>query len=390
MGDAEPRLSIKLHGSIAAIGEAAWDACAGDDNPFVSWRFLNALEESGSVSARTGWAPQHLTVEDDTGQVIGCAPMYLKGHSQGEYVFDHGWAQAFEQAGGRYYPKLLIAVPFSPVPGPRLLTHRDLRREDVLPLVITGATEAAKQLKVSSLHINFPPEDEWTFLGEHGFLQRTGEQFHWANDGYKTFDDFLAALSSRKRKAIRKEREGAVENGIALHVFTGDAIAEEHWDAFFAFYLDTGSRKWGRPYLNRKFFSLLGQAMAEQVVLVFAYRGRTPIAGALNLVGPNCLYGRYWGCTEYHPALHFEVCYYQAIDYAIAHKLARVEAGAQGPHKLARGYLPARTYSAHYLADPALRRAVEQYLVKERAYVETEMRELGEHSPFRQMQDEQD
>lgn len=387
MGDAEPRISIKLHGSVAAIGKDAWDACAGTDNPFLTWRFLNALEESGSVSARTGWAPQHLTVEDDDGRVIGCAPMYLKGHSQGEYVFDHGWAQAFEQAGGRYYPKLLIAVPFSPVPGPRLLTHRDLRRDDVLPLLMAGATEAAKQLKVSSLHVNFPTEDEWALLGEHGFLQRTGEQFHWANDSYKTFDDFLGALSSRKRKAIRKEREGAVENGISMHVFTGDEITDEHWDAFFAFYLDTGSRKWGRPYLNRPFFTLLGAAMADRIALVMAEREGRWIAGALNMIGADTLYGRYWGCLEEHRFLHFETCYYQAIDFAIAHGLARVEAGAQGTHKLARGYLPVHTFSAHWIRDPGFRRAVEQFLVRERAAVDQEIEALDEYSPFRREQD---
>lgn len=381
----------RVTGGIADIDEAAWDACAGQAsasaNPFLRHRFLRALEDSGCVSPRAGWTPHHVVLEEPSGALIAAAPAYQKTHSQGEYIFDHGWAEAYETAGGRYYPKLLVAVPFTPVPGPRLMASSDAARGALLNALV-AETNA---LGASSLHVNFCRDDEWTFLGAQKLAQRTGEQFHWHNRGYDSFDAFVADLASRKRKAVRKEREAAAGGGkITFRTLQGADILEEHWDAFFAFYMDTGSRKWGRPYLNRKFFSLLGQAMAEQVVLVLAYRGSTPIAGAFNLVGPDCLYGRYWGCTEYHPALHFEVCYYQAIDYAIAHKLARVEAGAQGPHKLARGYLPARTYSAHYLADPALRRAVEQYLVKERAYVETEMRELGEHSPFRQMQDEQD
>lgn len=381
----------RVAAQIADIDETAWDTRAdqasASANPFLRHRFLRALEESGCVAPRTGWTPHHVVIEDSAGALLAAAPTYQKTHSQGEYIFDHGWAEAYETAGGRYYPKLLVGVPFSPVPGPRLLAASDAARGLLLDALVaeTGAIGA------SSLHVNFCREDEWTFLGEKKLAQRTGEQFHWHNRGYDSFEAFLGDLASRKRKAVRKERAVAAAGGaITFRTLQGADIEERHWDAFFAFYLDTGSRKWGRPYLNRRFFSLLGEAMADQVVLILAYRGTTPIAGALNLAGPDCLYGRYWGCTEYHPALHFEVCYYQAIDYAIAHKLGRVEAGAQGPHKLARGYLPARTYSAHYLADPALRRAVEQYLVKERAYVESEMRELDEHSPFRQSQDEQD
>ena len=385
----------RVVGRIAAVDESAWDACArqasATANPFLRHRFLRTLEESGCVAARTGWTPHHVVIEDASGRLIGAAPAYQKTHSQGEYVFDHGWAEAYEQAGGHYYPKLLVAVPFTPVPGPRLLTHPDQDAGAVRAALLQALVAETERLSLSSLHINFCTEDEWAFLGECKLSLRTGEQFHWHNRGYDSFDAFLADLASRKRKAVRKEREAAAAGGrITFEVLQGAAPTEAHWDAFFAFYTDTGNRKWGRPYLNRKFFSLLGQSMADAIVLVLAMRDGEPIAGALNLRGPDCLYGRYWGCTEYHPALHFEVCYYQAIDYAIAHGLARVEAGAQGPHKLARGYLPSRTFSGHWIADPALRRAVDAYLVKERAYVDAEMKELGGHSPFRQVEDEQD
>ena len=384
MGDIEqPSVTIKVVGSMSAIDSHDWDACAGPENPFVRHAFLDALEESGSATAKTGWAPYHLVIEGHDGRLVGAAPMYVKSHSQGEYIFDHAWAHAYEQAGGRYYPKLLIAVPFTPATGPRLLVRPDQDRPQVETNLLAGALEAARQAKVSSVNINFPTEGEWRRLGDAGFLRRTGEQFHWLNEGYETFDDFLAALSSRKRKAIRRERRGATESGIDIETITGGDITEEHWDAFFRFYLDTGSRKWGRPYLTREFFSLIGETMPESVVLILARRDGVYVAGALNLVGSDALFGRYWGCAEDHPFLHFEVCYYRAIDYAIEHGLARVEAGAQGPHKLSRGYLPTHTYSAHWIRDKGFRDAVADYLERERSQVDHEINVLDTYSPFK-------
>lgn len=381
-------VTLRVHGAIAEIDPADWDACAGADNPFLTHTFLEALEASGCVRLETGWAPRHLALEDDEGNLIACAPAYLKGHSQGEYVFDHGWAQAYERAGGRYYPKLQICVPFTPVPGPRFLVRPGIAPEAGIGGLIAGATEYARREEVSSVHATFCTEAEWTCAGAAGLLQRTGEQFHFENRGYASFDDFLADLNSRKRKDLRKEREAAIENGIAIDVLSGREIEERHWDAMFRFYMDTGSRKWGRPYLNRRFFSLLGERMADRVVLILARRDGRYIAGALNLKGADTLYGRYWGCTEEHRFLHFELCYYQAIDYAIAHGLARVEAGAQGPHKLARGYLPKTTYSVHWVRDAGFRRAVENFLTQERTQVAREIEYLEEHhSPFRHEQD---
>ncbi|MSO65140.1 MAG: N-acetyltransferase [Alphaproteobacteria bacterium] len=384
MGDASyPGAKVKVHGDITAIAAKEWDACAGLDHPFVGYHFLSALEESGSATARTGWQPYHLTVENASGRLIGCAPMYVKGHSQGEYVFDHSWAHAFEQAGGSYYPKLLVAVPFTPATGPRFLVRPGEPHDAVVELLMEGAIEATRQLKLSSLHVNFLPEDDWRRLGQNGFLQRTGEQFHWFNRNYGIFDDFLNDLASRKRKNIRKERREALADGITIDVLAGAAITEAHWDAFFAFYMDTGSRKWGRPYLNRAFFSLVGERLGDRVILMMARRGRDYVAGSINFLGADTLYGRYWGCLEEHRFLHFEVCYYQAIELAIALKLARVEAGAQGPHKLARGYLPVHTYSAHWIRDAGFRRAVGSYLARERAAVDHEIKELDAFTPFR-------
>ncbi len=369
---------------IAAIDEAAWDACAGGDNPFISHRFLRCVEESGCVGGRSGWLPHHLVLEDANG-LLAAAPAYRKDHSFGEYIFDHGWAEAYERAGGSYYPKLLVAAPFSPVPGPRLLVRPGEDVEPARSALLDALIAETKRLGWSSLHVNFSSAEESALMGAHGLLERTGEQFHWHNRGYASFDAFLADLASRKRKAVRKEREQALAGGaIAIETLQGTAIKQTHWDAFFAFYTDTDGRKWGRPYLNRGFFRLLGERMADDVVLVMAFRGGEPIAGALNLRGRDCLFGRYWGCIESHRSLHFEVCYYRAIDYAIAHGLPRVEAGAQGPHKLARGYLPVRTYSAHWIGDPGFRRAVETYLETERAHVEDEIAELAGHSPFHQ------
>ena len=377
---------VKAVGAISEVDPGSWDACAGTANPFVSHAFLAALEESGATAAATGWAPYHLIVEDGAGALAGAAPMYLKGHSYGEYVFDHAWAAAYERANGRYYPKLLIAAPFTPVSGPRLMVAPGADAEATERALLGGALEVARRLEVSSLHVNFPDEGLWRRLGEAGFLLRTGEQFHWRNRGYADFDDFLADLSARKRKAIRKERREALGSGITIEAITGADLDESHWDAFFEFYMDTGERKWGQPYLNRRFFSLLGERMADRVVLFLAMRGGRIIAGALNLMGSDCLFGRYWGCAEQHKFLHFETCYYQAIDFAIAHGLERVEAGAQGPHKLQRAYLPVRTYSAHWIRDAGFREAVANYLEHEREEVDLEIEWLESHGPFRKTQ----
>jgi predicted N-acyltransferase len=377
---------------MADIASDAWDACANPEpaafNPFIAHCFLKALEDAGTVGGRSGWTPRHLVLKDGRGEIAACAPCYLKSHSQGEYVFDHSWADAYARAGGRYYPKLQIAVPFTPVPGRRLLVRPGPASAENENLLATAAIELARQSSLSGLHVTFLTEGEWERLGERGFLKRTDQQFHWHNAGYTSFDDFLASLASRKRKAVRKEREQALCGGLEAEWVQGSQITEAHWDAFFAFYMDTGSRKWGRPYLNRKFFSLLGEAMSERCLLVMVKRGARAIAGSLHLIGGDCLYGRYWGAIEHHPFLHFEVCYYQAIEFAIRHKLARVEAGAQGEHKLARGYLPTTTYSAHFIADPSLRRAIAEYLVRERAYVEAAGAELAEFAPFRKAPDQ--
>jgi uncharacterized protein len=382
MPDGSAAFTIRVIDRIAEIPASSWDACAGPDNPFLSHAFLDALEASGSATARTGWLPQHLALEDEGGGLIGVAPLYLKGHSYGEYVFDHGWADAYQRAGGEYYPKLQCAVPFTPVTGPRLLVRPDAGAA-VADALISGMVELARRHKVSSLHVTFPTEGEWERFAAAGFLQRTGQQFHWENAGYAGFDDFLAALSSRKRKTIRKEREAALAGGIEIHTLTGGAIVKRHWDAFFRFYTSTSDRKWGSPYLTREFFDLIGASMAESIVLVMAERNGRLIAGALNLRGGDTLYGRNWGCAGDFPFLHFEACYYRAIDFAIANRLKRVEAGAQGQHKIQRGYLPSPTYSAHWIRDPGFRRAVADFLARERRAVAHEMDALAELSPFR-------
>ncbi len=380
--------AVRVHETVAEIGREAWDTCndASDygGNPFTSFDFLHALEESGCVSAPNGWAPQHLSVQDDAGRTMGVMPLYLKSHSQGEYVFDHAWANAYMQAGGRYYPKLQCAVPFSPVTGPRLIVREDATdRDAVRRTLIAGALTLTDRLGASSLHVTFPREDDWRALGAAGLLQRQDQQYHWANAGYATFDDFLAALSSNRRKTIRRERRDA-QAGLEIVALTGADLHEEHWDAFFAFYMDTGSRKYGRPYLNRRFFNLLGERMAGRVLLIMARRDGRWIAGALNLIGGVTLYGRNWGALVDVPFLHFELCYYQAIEHAIRLGLKRVEAGAQGEHKIARGYLPSPVYSAHWIADAALRTPVARYLEQERAAVQGEMDYLAaEYSPFR-------
>ena len=352
-------------------------------NPFISHEFLCALETSNSVGGRTGWLPRHMVAETAEGKIVGTAPCYIKSHSRGEYVFDHGWAEAFERAGGDYYPKLQVAVPFTPASGPRLLVGPGPSGDAVRRTLAEGLVSITEQNGLSSAHVTFLPEDEWRFLGERGFLQRTDQQFHWDNAGYATFEDFLAVLTSRKRKAIRRERKDALAPSIEVHWLTGSDLTEAIWDAFFAFYMDTGSRKWGSPYLTRSFFSLVGQTMRDSIVLMMAKRAGRWIAGAINFTGGGIIYGRNWGAIERHPFLHFELCYYQAIDYAIANKLKRVEAGAQGEHKLTRGYLPTKTYSAHYIANPALRQAVADYLSREQAYVEAAQEELAAAAPFR-------
>jgi predicted N-acyltransferase len=371
-------LTARIADGVASIAAEQWDACAGSTNPFVSHAFLSILERSRSATAETGWQPLPVIVDSADGRPGAVAPAYAKSHSQGEYVFDHGWADAWERAGGDYYPKLQIAVPFTPVPGPRLL----VREPALAPGLIAALEAVVDQNRMSSGHVTFVAEDQLPWFEAAGWLIRRGNQFHWQNQGYASFDDFLAALASRKRKAIRKERAQAVE-GLTIRHLSGSDLREAHWDAFWAFYQDTGSRKWGHPYLTRPFFSLLGETMADKVLLILAERGGRPIAGALNLIGADALYGRYWGCLDEVPFLHFELCYYQAIDAAITRGLARVEAGAQGEHKLARGYVPVPTWSAHYIPNPGFRRAVADYLERERRSVEHDQEFLAELAPFR-------
>ena len=373
--------TLRVIDKLADVAPAAWDACAGD-HPFVAHAFLQALEESGSATAETGWLPHHLLLEDSGGKLIGAAPLYVKSHSYGEYVFDHDWADAYERAGGRYYPKLLVAVPFTPVPGPRLLLRPEAG-SDAKRLLIAGLLEVAKRTEVSSLHVTFPTSAECDALVGAGFLRRVGRQFHWENQGYRSFDDFLGALTARKRKQIKRERRDA-NAAVHIELLSGADLKAHHWDAFFRFYTSTSDRKWGAPYLTREFFDLLGQRMADRVLLVMAKDGSHYVAGALNLIGPDTLYGRNWGCIGDFPFLHFEACYYRAIDFAIARGLKRVEAGAQGPHKIQRGYLPQPTYSAHWIRDPSFRRAVADFLRRETVSVENEMEELEQGlSPFK-------
>ena len=379
-------ITLEAVSSVRQVAAEDWDACAnpqgGVTNPFLSHAFFAALEDSGSATARTGWLARHLIARSGE-RILGIAPCYLKNHSQGEYVFDHNWADAFMRAGGAYYPKLQVSVPFTPVTGPRLLVRADADQERTREALIAGMIGLCNQLEVSSVHVTFATEGEWEMLAEHGFLQRTDQQYHWTNESYASFDDFLATLASRHRKAIKRERRDALANGIGIHVLSGADITEDAWDAFYEFYMETGSRKWGRPYLNRAFYTQIAETMADDIVLIMAKREGRWIAGAINFKGSDTLYGRHWGAIEHHPFLHFEICYYQAIDYAIRHKLKYVEAGAQGEHKLARGYLPQLTRSAHYIADPSLRRAVRDYLAHERDYVAEIGRELTEAGPFR-------
>jgi len=414
-------ITLRVAKALADIERAAWDACANpqawsadrsvdnlggeiqgesqdgagasaaaagpapetDYNPFISHDFLSALERSGSARSRTGWQPMHLVAQAADGEVIGVVPCYAKSHSQGEYVFDHGWAEAYERAGGSYYPKLQVSVPFTPATGRRLLVRPGPRAVAVRGALADGLAAVCRRADASSVHVTFATKPEWELLGTHDYLLRTHRQFHWENAGYESFEAFLAALSSRKRKTIRRERADALAPGISIHWLSGSDLTESVWDTFFEFYMETGSRKWGHPYLTRAFYSMVGETMRERIVLVMSKRNGRWIAGAINFIGSSTLFGRHWGAVEHHPFLHFEVCYYQAIEYAIAHKLARVEAGAQGQHKIARGYLPTPTYSAHYIVDPALRRAVANFLEHERAAVAEEIEEFAEAAPFR-------
>ncbi|MDP4594678.1 MAG: GNAT family N-acetyltransferase [Beijerinckiaceae bacterium] len=402
-----PRLSLRVIRSLRDVSAADWNACANppylDDagkvvadagkklpfgqkerfNPFVSHAFLSSLEDSGSATGKTGWGPAHLLVEDENGLLLGCAPAYLKSHSMGEYVFDHAWADAYERAGGRYYPKLLTAVPFTPVQGRRLLAAPGPKADSVKKALAAGLKALAEKSGCTSIHVNFGIDSDNALLQEAGFLQRTNKQFHFFNRKYATFDDFLGALSSRKRKTINRERRDALANDIIIEWVTGTSISEKHWDAFYNFYMDTGARKWGRPYLTRAFYSMIGERMADRILLVMAKRAGKYIAGAINFIGDDALYGRNWGCMEDHPFLHFEVCYYQAMQFAIERKLSRVEAGAQGEHKLLRGYEPVTTHSAHYFADPGLGRAVDGFLEEERRSIAEAIATYGEYVPFR-------
>jgi predicted N-acyltransferase len=392
---ASKEITLKVVNAIGEVDAAAWDACANpqpiqssdaapkpDYNPFISHDFLSSLELSGSVRNRAGWQPMHLVAEEGS-TIVGVVPCYAKSHSQGEYVFDHGWADAYERAGGDYYPKLQVAVPFTPAQGRRLLARPGEHADAVRNALADSLADICKRSNASSVHVTFLTEDEWRMLGARNYLQRTHRQFHWTNDGYDSFDGFLAALSSRKRKTIRREREGALSDGITVDWLTGADLTESVWDKFFEFYMDTGSRKWGRPYLTRSFYSIVGAKMRDKILLVMAKRNGRYIAGAINFIGSDTLFGRHWGCLEHHAFLHFEVCYYQAMQFAIDRKLLRVEAGAGGSHKVTRGYMPTTTYSAHYIADARLRRAIEDFLSHERAHVQAEIEEYAEAAPFR-------
>jgi predicted N-acyltransferase len=380
--DGDQQLTVETVAAIDAVDAAAWDACAGGVNPFVGHTFLAALETSRSVGGRSGWQPMHVVARVGE-RVVGVVPMYAKAHSYGEYVFDHGWAQAYERAGGRYYPKLQVAVPFTPVPGPRLLVRPDAP-DGTREALVAALAEIARRRRVSSLHVTFCTEEDKAAFAEAGWLIRQGFQFHWDNAGYQSFDAFLDRLSHGRRKAIRRERRAVAEQGIALEVVSGADLTRRHWDTFFDFYIATSERKWGDPYLTREFFDVLGSTMGERVALVLASREGKWIGGALNLIGADALYGRNWGCRGDYPFLHFEACYYQAIDFAIARGLARVEAGAQGEHKLGRGYLPRATWSAHFIPDANFRAAVEDFLRRETHAIRHEMTALMADSPFKQ------
>jgi len=376
-------VAVHVHSSVGEINAEDWDACVEGGGPFLSHAFLLALEESGSAVPKRGWLPQHLTVLDGDERPIGVAPLYLKMHSYGEYVFDFSWANAYTGGARSYYPKLQCCVPFTPVTGPRLLVRAGEDEEKVRGVLCSAMMAVAKQHEVSSLHITFPTEAEWKLAKRVGMRLRRGIQYHWHNRGYDCFEAFLGALTTRKRKAIKRERRGARDCGVELRVLSGDALQTEHWDAFYRFYRNTIDRKWARPYLTREFFAMIGEVMPEKVVLMLGFDGDEPVAGALNFTDEEAIYGRYWGAAREHRFLHFEACYYRAIELAIERGLKRVEAGAQGEHKIQRGYLPAYTYSAHWLADPDFDAAIIDFLKREAAAVEAEYDYLLEHSPYK-------
>ncbi len=384
MPDGREPIMVQVIDRISDIAAAHWDACAGARSPFVSHAFLSALEDSGSATRETGWLPQHLVIPDPNGGILGAAPLYLKNHSYGEYIFDWGWANAYERAGGSYYPKLQCCVPFTPATGPRLLVRPDADRDLVTGALIGALKELSRENDIVTLHVTFAERDEWTRLGEAGFLTRTAVQYHWSNPGYQSFNDFLGSLTSRKRKMIRKERKRIQDSGVKIAHLIGRDILPYHWDIFYQFYLAMIDKKWAQAYLTREFFHLLGERLRDHVLLVVAEDGGKMVAGALNLIGDDALYGRYWGCGHDYRFLHFEACYYQAMDFAIASSLSRVEAGAQGEHKIQRGYLPCRVYSAHWIRDPGFRSAIEDFLRRETHGVDHEIRALGELSPFRE------
>jgi predicted N-acyltransferase len=387
-------LTVRTVSSLGEIAPEAWDACANPRgltaeggagerfNPFVAHAFLRALEQSGSVGGRSGWTPAHVLVEDARSRLVAAAPTYIKTHSQGEYVFDHAWADAYQRAGGQYYPKLQIAAPFTPATGRRLLVSADAP-DGAAQALVAGWRALREAAEASSIHVTFCDKSDAETLQRAGFVLRTGEQFHFVNEGYRDFDEFLASLASRKRKAIKRERRDALGDEFEVDLLTGGDIKPEHWDAFFAFYMDTGSRKWGRPYLTRAFFDRIGATFADRVLLVMARQGRRYVAGAINFLGDDALYGRNWGAIVERPFLHFEICYYQAIEFAIRRGIGRVEAGAQGEHKLSRGYRPVTTYSAHEFADVRMQRAIADYLARERPAVAEAIEEYAERLPFR-------
>ncbi len=382
--DKTEQLQISIHGSIEDIGKEAWDYCAGPDNPFISYDFLHALEETDCVSADTGWMPQHIKLTDSMGNICGVAPLYVKNHSHGEYVFDWGWADAYERAGGQYYPKLLSAVPFTPVSGKRLLVPDGPDAIKYKQALASGMIQLADKYKIVSIHINFLPEEDAVILQEIGYLLRNDMQFHWKNEEYESFAHFLQQLTSRKRRSIRKERKKLLEAGLTFKRLAAEEITEEAWDDFYRFYTDTYDRKWGAPYLNREFFDQIHHEMKDKILLVMAYdQDDKAIAGAINLIGTSRLFGRNWGCEERYKFLHFEVCYYQAIEFAIENKISHVEAGTQGQHKLQRGYMPVKTYSAHWIADPGFKPAIENFLKHERAQVYENIEILSEQGPYR-------
>ncbi|MBI36029.1 MAG: GNAT family N-acetyltransferase [Alphaproteobacteria bacterium] len=383
MTDSNTDIKAKVVENISDIPEPVWDNLTESDNPFISHAFLRALEETGCVSDKTGWLPHHLVIENSRNEIIAAAPLYIKSHSQGEYVFDHGWAHAWERAGGSYYPKMQVSSPFSPVSGPRLLTGSGPDSNKGKLVLLKSLENICEKLNISSVHVTFSNQSDWEMMGKAGWIQRLGRQFHWHNRDYKNFNDFLSELTSRKRKTIRKERLSIVNQGLTVQPLVGDEITTDHWDAFYKFYVDTYDRKWGYPYLTRDFFELIQKNLGDKVVLMIASYDNTPVAGALNLRSRNALFGRNWGCIKEYKFLHFETCYYQAIDFAIDNNISIVEAGTQGPHKIQRGYEPVETYSGHYIPNESFKDAVKRFCLEEKREVEWEVQAISDYSPYK-------